>query len=134
MSKKKNKKKNENVKPELKLVEPPKPATPSKKEQLANMLFNDFFKKTMKVFDFFSNEYISITPYVEVGAEEKNDGTDICSYEIVPSSNQDVMIFLDAGDIYVSLQGTAVELNDDELGYLAQNIMTYMKKYGSEIA
>lgn len=134
MSKKKNKKKNENTQPELKLIEPPKPASPSKKEQLAKMLFNDFFKKTMKVFGFFDNGHISITPYVEVGAEEKNDGTDICCYEITPASNQDVMVFLDEEDIYVSLQGVTVELNDDELGYLVQNIMTYMKKYGSETA
>ena len=26
---------------------------PSKKEQIANMLFNDFLKKTMKIFNYF---------------------------------------------------------------------------------
>lgn len=101
--------------------------TPSKKEQIANMLFNDFLKKTMKVFNYLENDFVTITPYMEKDSIEKSDGSDIVCYEIVPKSNQNIVVYIDDKDIYASLKGTGVKINDDETAFLAANILGYIK-------
>ena len=104
------------------------PAGPSKKEQIARMLFEDFFKNALKVFNYFENDMITIVPYMEKDGEEKNDGSDIVCYEICPKSNANVLIYLDHKDVCVSLKNVVVNLDDDELAYLAANILGYVKK------
>lgn len=100
---------------------------PSKMEQMANMLFNRFLKQTMKIYNYFDNDYISIVPYVEDKSEEKDDGTDVVCYEITPKSNKQVAIYLDDNSIYASLKGTGVKLDDDALAYLVTNIISYVR-------
>lgn len=102
---------------------------PSKKEQMANMLFNSFLKKTMKIFTFTENEYLSITPYADRDEADKDDGSDIVCYEITPKSNENVVVYVDDKDLYVSLKGTGVDLNEDETAFLVANILGYVRKY-----
>ena len=109
------------------------PPPPSKREQLSNMLFNDFLKKNMKIFNYIENQYITIIPYMEKDAEEKEDGSDIVCYEITPSSNKEVTVYVDNKDLCVSLKGEFISLDDAELTYLAANILGYVRKY-SKIA
>ena len=101
---------------------------PSEREQLSNMLFNDFLKKKMKIFNYVENQFITIVPYMEKDAEEKDDGSDIVCYEITPSSNKKVTVYLDNKDLCVSLNGEYVILSDAELAYLAANILGYIRK------
>lgn len=103
----------------------------SKREQMANMLFNNFLKNGMKVFNYLDNDYMTIVPYVDKEGEEKDDGTDIVCYEIMPKCNSEVVIYLDDKDIYASLKGKGIKLDDDELVSLAANIIGYVKKYCS---
>ena len=135
MSRKKNKKfqlvkpnveeKVEVVSEEKNEILPP----PSKKEQLANMLFNDFLKKTMKIYNTIENEHVSIVPYIDKDGVEKDDGTDIVCYEITSSSNKDAVVYLDDKEFYVTINNSFVDMDDDELAFLAANIMSYIRKY-----
>ena len=100
---------------------------PSKMEQMANMLFNRFLKQTMKIYNYFDNDYVSIVPYIEDKSEEKDDGTDVVCYEITPKSNKEVVVYLDDSSIYASLKGSGVKLNDDALAYLTTNIISYVR-------
>ena len=108
--------------------------TVSKKEQLANMLFNNFFKNAMKMYNYFENDYVIVTPYIDKGGEEKDDGTDIVCYEITPKSNKDVVIYLDDKEIYASLEGAGVKMDDDALTFLTTNIIGYVRDFCKEDA
>ena len=92
------------------------------------MLFEDFFKKSLGIFNYFENDMVTIVPYMEKDGEEKDDGSDIVCYEICPKSNTNVLVYLDSKTICTSLKNTVVDLNDDELAYLAANILGYVKK------
>lgn len=134
MSRKKNKKikamitntQNENTKDLIPVV--------SKKEQMANMLFNNFFKNAMKMYNYFENDYVVVTPYIDKGSEEKDDGTDIVCYEIMPKSNEDVVIYLDDKEIYASLNGTGIKMDDDALAFLTTNIIGYVRDFCKDAA
>lgn len=103
--------------------------TPTKKEQISNMLFNDFLKGAMKIFNYVDNDFLTITPYMDKDAEEKDDGSDIVCYEIVSKSNPNIVVYIDDKDTYVSLKGSGVTLNDDEVAYLAANILGFVKSH-----
>ena len=47
--------------------------TPTKKEQISNMLFNDFLKGAMKIFNYVDNDFLTITPYMDKDAEENQE-------------------------------------------------------------
>lgn len=106
----------------------------SKKEQMANMLFNNFFKNAMKMYNYFENDYVTVTPYIDKGGEEKDDGTDIVCYEIMPKSNKGVVIYLDDKEIYASLNGTGVKMDDDALAFLTTNIIGYVRDFCKDAA
>lgn len=126
MSRKKNKKKKLEISNSDVVAET---SVPSKKEQIAKMIFQDFLKNAMKIFDTVDNDYLSVVPYIGKDAEEKDDGTDIVCYEIVSKSNEGVVVYVDDKDIYVSLDGAGVTLDDDELAYLAANVLDYVRKH-----
>ena len=127
----KRKMKMENTEPKL-LIPPVK----SKREQLANMLFNDFMIKTLKIDHSFENENLSISIYTfgsfataEDAKEVVIDPDAVVCYEVISKSNPNVMVFIDDTDISVTLNSKKVNLDDDELAYLCANYIGYVKKY-----
>ena len=127
----KRKMKMENTEP--KLLTPP---VKSKREQLANMLFNDFMIKSLKIDHSFENENLSIATYTfgsfatpEDAKEIDIDRDAVVCYEVISKSNPNVMLFIDDTDISVTLDNKKVNLTDGELAFLCSNYIGYVKKY-----
>ena len=127
--------------PQIEIPEPPPMTEPqqalpapspvmTKEQQMARMLFDDFFKNGLNIVEHYENDKIAITPFKR-GELQVGGGDEIECYCIVPKSNSNVAVYIDKDSICVSLlkdrKYNSLNLKDNELIYLATNLLTYAK-------
>lgn len=102
------------------------PAPPTREQQMARMLFRDFFMDALKITEVYENDMVKIEPFLESDFDP-NGVKEIKVYRVIPKSNPKVDVYISEDDIAVSLKGTPVKMKKDEVIYLATNILGYVK-------
>lgn len=118
--------------PTFTVIEPDKAKTepkPSVMEQMSKMLFSDFLRDTLKLDESVETNDVTITAYCEEHDNEEN----ICCYSVVPASNKNVEVSIEPTKIEVFLTSgntkREVTFDDEQLCFLADNIINYLKRY-----
>lgn len=100
----------------------------TKEEQMAKMLFEDFFQNTLKINSSFENDSVSIVAFAESELSGSGSPDNIVCYTITPKCNKNVTVYLSNKAISVTLKYKEVVLTESEMIYLASNILGFVKE------
>lgn len=110
------------------------PPPPSREEQMARMLFVDFFLNALHITERFETDDIIIEAVKEKELKGGKDSDDVALYSVVSKSNPNVVVYIDPTQIVVCLKEKPIILKKDEVIYLATNILGYVKNAYKKIA
>ena len=110
------------------------PSPPSREEQMARMLFVDFFLNALHITERFETDDIIIEAVKEKELKGGKDSDDVALYSVVSKSNPNVVVYIDPTQIVVCLKEKPIILKKDEVIYLATNILGYVKNAYKKIA
>ena len=110
------------------------PPPPSREEQMARMLFADFFLNALHITDRFETDDIIIEAVKEKELKDGKDSDDVALYSVISKSNPNVVVYIDPTQIVVCLKEKPIILKKDEVIYLATNILGYVKNAYKKIA
>ena len=109
------------------------PPPPSREQQMARMLFVDFFTNALQITRRFETSDIVIEPIKE--SEFVPNGKDeIKVYSVVSKSNPNVTSYISEKEITVTYKGATTKLKNDEIIYLATNILGYVREAYKKLA
>ena len=110
------------------------PPPPSREEQMARMLFVDFFLNALHITERFETDDVIIEAVKEKELKGGKDSDDVALYSVVSKSNPNVVVYIDPTQIVVCLKEKPIILKKDEVIYLATNILGYVKNAYKKIA
>lgn len=113
---------------------PTLPSPPTKEEQMARMLFVDFFSNALNITSRFETDDVIIEAVKERELKDGKDSDEVAMYSVISKSNPNVVVYIDPTQIVVCLKEKPIILKKDEVVYLATNILGYVKNAYKKIA
>jgi len=110
------------------------PSPPTKEEQMARMLFVDFFSNALNITSRFETDDVIIEAVKERELKDGKDSDEVAMYSVISKSNPNVVVYIDPTQIVVCLKEKPIILKKDEVVYLATNILGYVKNAYKKIA
>lgn len=119
--------------PNVTITKPTLPPVPSREQQMARMLFTDFFTNALQITGRFETADVVIEAIKE--SDFQPDGKDdIKVFSVVSKSNPNVTVYISDKEISATYKGATVKLKDEEIVYISTNILSYVREAYKKLA
>ena len=119
--------------PNVTIIKPTLPPIPSREQQMARMLFVDFFTNALQITGRFETADVVIDAIKESDFQP-NGKDEIKVFSVVSKSNPNVTVYISEKEISATYKGATIKLKDEEVVYISTNILGYVREAYKKLA